>query len=376
MINKEYWIWLSLALGQGAKTEEILSFYENPKIIYEQNRSERVYSGVFTPAQIKRLENTDISLSHDYLLKCEENSWAVITPDCPEYPEKLRNLQDFPLVLFCEGDITLMKSELCIGVVGTRNPITESVKITHQISSDLAKRGITIISGGALGVDSASHEGALSVNGKTVCVLGCGLGTRYLMSNDYLRNQIRQQGLIITEYPPFYPAGKTTFPLRNRIISGLSDGVLVVEAGEKSGSLITARYALEQGKDVFAVPGSVLSGSYTGTNKLIKDGAYITTEAGDIISFYSYTGQININEQNSENEEKEERFKAKRKTLPQNLSEDERKIIGALYSSPQHPDDLSVMCSLPVSKISSLLMMMEIKGIVKQTEGKNFELIL
>jgi DNA processing protein len=189
-----------------------------------------------------------------------------------------------PLVLYVDGDISCLRGKVIIGVVGTRKPCYESTAIARSICGDMAKAGAIVVSGGALGIDSAAHEATLDAGGKTVCVMGCGLGTNYLMDNEAMRRRISKNGALITEYPPMKVASRITFPERNRIISGMSHGVLVVEAGEKSGSLITARCAAEQGREVFAIPGSILTSAYTGANNLIRDGARVALCARDIIA--------------------------------------------------------------------------------------------
>lgn len=191
-------------------------------------------------------------------------------------------------MLFVWGDETILNSEVMLSVVGTRKASNYSMRVTRLLSSKLARAGAVIVSGGALGVDSAAHTGAME-GGRTIAVLGCGFGTDYLRDNAALRREISKNGAVITEYFPFTPASRTTFPMRNRIISGMSLGTIVVEAGERSGSLITARLALSEGRDVFAVPGEVITSAFTGTNRLIHDGAKPVFTALDVLEEYYYT---------------------------------------------------------------------------------------
>jgi DNA processing protein len=378
MSEKKYWIWLSLALGAGARTDEILGAFSSARSIYEAGRTERAISGVFSKAKLDRLDCTKISDAERYIEICGKNGWKIYTPGDDDYPDDLRNLTDMPLVLYCDGDLACIKERIAIGVVGTRNPTRDSTAIARQLSSDMAKCGAVIVSGGALGIDSAAHEGALGVNGTTVCVLGCGLGAKYLMRNEPMRREIAKSGAVISEFSPLSEAGVRTFPVRNRIISGLSKGVLVVEAGEKSGSLITARAALEQGREVFAVPGSILTSSYKGANTLIRDGATAVTCAADILqSFeYIYPGALDLSGNSGKLPEGEKRRGDKKanpvKKLPADYDADSSKVFALLSDDPLHSDEICAMTGLPPSKVMGILTRLELDGFAEQTEGKNY----
>ena len=378
MSEKKYWIWLSLALGAGARTDEILGAFSSARSIYEAGRTERAISGVFSKAKLDRLDSTKISDAERYIEICGKNGWKIYTPGDDDYPDDLRNLTDMPLVLYCDGDLACIKEKIAIGVVGTRNPTRDSTAIARQLSSDMAKCGAVIVSGGALGIDSAAHEGALGVNGTTVCVLGCGLGAKYLMRNEPMRREVAKSGAVISEFPPLSEAGVRTFPVRNRIISGLSKGVLVVEAGEKSGSLITARAALEQGREVFAVPGSILTSSYKGANTLIRDGATAVTCAADILqSFeYIYPGALDLSGNSGKLPEGEKRRGDKKanpvKKLPADYDADSSKVFALLSDDPLHSDEICAMTGLPPSKVMGILTRLELDGFAEQTEGKNY----
>ncbi len=372
MTEKKYWIWLSSALGAATRVEEILSAFPNPQTLFEADRKTRILSGAFTKAQLDRLEKASIINAEVAVNTCFKNHWSIVTPDDAAYPSLLRHLPDMPLVLYVDGDISVLNGKVAIGVVGTREPCRDSRMIAHKLSADMARAGAVIISGGALGIDSCSHEGAISAGGKTICVLGCGLGANYLMSNEPLRREVSRNGAVITEYPPLSSPTRGSFPERNRLISGLSHGVLVVEAGEKSGSLITARCANNQGRDVFAIPGSILSTAYMGANKLIKDGAKAVTNATDILECYEmlFPGKLNI----SEAEKSEEIIpeKPQRRKSSASLSGDKQKIYGLFTDEPIHPDELCAMSGLPVSAVITALMELEMDGFIEQIEGKNY----
>ena len=279
-----YWIWMSCGLRAGASCLDLISYYEwNPYDVYASSFNEIFSLDVITKRQVEKLKKYSLEDAQKILDTVKENGWKVVTPSSEYYPPQLLTLQNLPLVLYVKGDETVLKNELSISVVGARKASDYGKSVARALSSAMAEMGFTIVSGGALGIDSAAHQGALDEKGKTICVLGCGLGTKYLMDNQWLRDEISQNGALVTEFPPYTPARRVTFPMRNRIISGMSLGTVVVEAGERSGSLITARLALEQGKDVFAVPGDLVSSSFLGTNNLIRNGATPVFSPNDIL---------------------------------------------------------------------------------------------
>lgn len=376
MSEAKYWIWLSNALGAAARVDEVLSAFPDPAALYGADRKTRILSGVFTAKQLNRLEATSLRNAEAAVITCRKNGWSIVTPDDGLYPELLRELPNMPLVLYVDGDLSVLKNRISIGVVGTRDPCRDSRIIAKTLSADMAKAGAVIISGGALGIDSCAHEGALTAGGKTVCVLGCGLGSGYLMENEPLRHEIRRSGALISEYPPLSSATRFTFPERNRIISGISRGILVVEAGEKSGSLITARCANNQGRDVYAIPGSILSTAYLGANRLIKDGARAVTCAEDILESYAYIypDMIDLSKCGKAEKMPVKAAPKKRKSVL-SLSGEAQKIYGLFGDDPIHPDDLCAMSGMTVPAVIGALTELEMEGIIKQTEGKNYILI-
>ncbi len=377
---KKYWIWLSTALGTAARTDEILCAFDRPHKLFESTEKERVFAGVFTRSQLISLKNPKLDTALSAISVCEKNGWNILTPDDEDYPESLSMLYNQPLVLYVDGDINCIKDKVAIGVVGTRQPCYESVAITRKISAELAAAGAVTVSGGALGIDSAAHEGTLDAGGKTVCVMGCGLGTRYLVENEPMRRRIRQNGAIVTEYAPFASASRYSFPQRNRIISGLSDAVLVVEAGERSGSLITANCAAEQGKEVFAIPGSVLSTAYTGANKLISTGtAKAATCAKDILLPYSimYPDRINLGAAGNlpvEPTVKKENPAPAKKECPSGLDPDEQAVYNLFGEDVLHFNDICAMSAIPPSKLIMILMELTLNDYIEELDGKNYTL--
>ncbi len=284
----EYWIWLQSALGAGARTDELLSYFGDPENMYSAGSNEWRLSGLLTPNKIEKLKSTSPSETKQIFDECSKNGYKIITPSDSFFPERLRKLADMPLVLYVYGDSTVLCDELSLGMVGTRNASAYGTQTAQKLSYSLAKAGFTLISGGALGIDSEAHAGAMLAKGRTAAILGCGLSVKYLMENASLRRAIARHGCLVSEYQPMQPASKTTFPIRNRLISGLTLGTVVIEAGKKSGSLITADRALEQGKDLFAVPGDIVRSSFDGTNLLISQGAKPVFSVADILGEYEY----------------------------------------------------------------------------------------
>ncbi|MBR4282814.1 MAG: DNA-processing protein DprA [Clostridia bacterium] len=256
---------------------------------------EKVFSATFSDLDNLKISKDKISAmlnpptekARDLLQYCEEHSIEVIPYVHSKYPKRLRTIFNPPFMLFVKGELPDFDNTLCISIVGTRKASDYGYKSANFFVYQLAKAGAVVISGGALGIDSEAHSAALEAGGKTVAVIGCGIGYNYPVKNRELRNDIANSGAIISEYVPTERPLSYHFPIRNRIISALSQGTLVVEAGISSGALITADLALEQGNDVFAIPGSILELSFEGTNKLIKDGAKPVFSAMDILEEYT-----------------------------------------------------------------------------------------
>lgn len=395
--NLRYWLWLQRALGEGAYIKNIIDEFGGAKELFGANILEWRMSSALTSRQVSNLSTTDINSVEETIYTCNENGWQMIDYDDPAYPQRLREIANPPAVLFVDGKLPDIDSLAVIGVVGTRKASTYSIRVTQIMSRGCADAGALIVSGGALGVDTAAHRGALMAGGKTVAVLGCGFGTNYLNANRSLRNLIRQNGALVTEYPPFTPARKTTFPMRNRIISALSVGVLVVEAGIKSGSLITANYALEQGRDVFAIPASVLSLDFAGTNKLIDDGAIVVTKPVHLVAPYASRfptldisrvkgvdaymydesdKSANIpadavpsfDSMQADREERLEKEKA-----ADSLSGDCAVVYQSLTASFEHIDLIAQRAELSSSSVMIALTQLELAGLALSTSGKRYK---
>ncbi len=231
------------------------------------------------------------SLAEKELMLAELNGVKIITIEDDIYPHNLKQIEDCPPLLYALGDIELLENDNALAVVGSRNASFASTKIAKEISKELSNNGITIVSGMARGIDSSAHIGALNTKGSTIAVLGTGIDVVYPKENKSLYDELVKNALILSEYPLGTRPQASNFPRRNRIVSGLSKGVLVIEAGVQSGSLITAHQALEQGRDVYAIPGSPLDNRTSGCNKLLKDGAILVETSLDILNNFNFTQQ-------------------------------------------------------------------------------------
>lgn len=279
----------------------------------------------------------------------------IITWEDEGYPKLLAEIPDPPPVLYVRGELR-PEDGWAMAVVGTRRASTYGREITRRLVTVLAQSGVTIVSGLARGIDAVAHQTALEAGGRTIAVLGCGIDLVYPPEHRELARRIAAQGALVTEYPPGTPPEPGNFPPRNRIISGLSLGILITEAGRDSGALITADYAAEQGRDVFAVPGSILSAGCAGTNRLIQDGAKPVLDAADILQELNLTM---VAEQ-----------KEARQALP--TTEMEALILAHLSTEPVHVDDLTRVVGLPVAQVTSTLALMELKGMVRQVGGMKY----
>lgn len=284
--------------------------------------------------------------------------WTVIFPESTEFPRPLINTSDPPPILFRLGEPWREQDKL-VGIVGTRRPTEKGRLMAYNLGGDLARTGIVVVSGMADGIDASAHLGALEAGGKTVAVWGTSLDIVYPAGNRKLAHQIIKQGAVYSEYFPGTGPEKGYFPERNRIISGMSEGVVVVEAGLKSGALITAELALEQGRELFAVPGSPDQPMSFGTNSLIKRGARLLTGVQDIFEeLPRLAGAV----------------AARRFEAAPDLTENERQIVKILSEEPLNIDQLSRKSKLSVSDLLEYLLAMELKGVVQELSGKRFVL--
>jgi DNA processing protein len=291
------------------------------------------------------------------LEKLERHGVKVLTCNDPDYPSRLKEIYDYPPVLYVRGSL-LPEDEWCLAVVGTRRATVYGKQVTEEIVTDLAQSKITIVSGLAKGIDTTAHQSALAAGGRSLAVFACGLDIVYPGENAKLARSIIEQGALISEYPLGTRPRAENFPRRNRILSGLSLGVLVAEAGETSGALITAHMALEQNREVFAIPGSVLSPASRGANHLIQEGAKLVRDYTDILEELNLTAVAQQLEM--------------REILPE--SDTESLLLKQLSAEPTHIDEVCRSSGLPAATVSGTLAMMELKGLVKQVGTMNYVL--
>jgi DNA processing protein len=293
----------------------------------------------------------------------EKNRVKLITIHDSAYPEGLKHIHNAPLVLYVKGALT-DADKFAVAIVGSRTSTNYGIQIAESMSHKLTLSGLTVVSGMARGIDTASHKGAIKAGGRTVAVLGSGIDVPYPARNRGLMKEIESSGAVISEFPLGTLPNKENFPKRNRIISALSFGVIVIEATLDSGSLITVGYALEQGKEVFAVPGNITSKNSKGTNDLIKKGAKLVESAEEVIAELrpQLKGVLMEDRLNSV------------KTLP-TMNDDEKVIFSCLSNEPKHIDSIIREMNIATGRALSLLLNLELKGIVKQIEGKHFSLL-
>lgn len=387
-MQSKYWVWLQCAFGEGVVTERFLRRYDNAQQVYEDSDENRKSSGVFTPKQLKLMSEIPLSRAEEIVEFCSQKRWKILAPDMENYPKRLFELQNFPLALYYVGNLPDIDREPLVAMVGARDATSYGLQMARVLAGDLTKSGVTVVSGGALGIDSQCHRAALDAGGKTIAVLGNGFGANYLAQNRELWNEIARNGAVITEFRPGTPASRYSFPIRNRIISGLSLGTVVVEANQKSGSLITAKCAAEQGRDVFAVPGEVLNTAFYGGNKLIKDGAKPVFSANDILDEYKgrFVGKIRsiaigefaqTQEAQAEKPKKEEIKKEEQKNVKQSapltLSDDAQRIYEFIsVDTPIGVEELIEKTGLENRKVLVCLTELEMAGIVECLIGRKY----
>ena len=364
MDNIRPWFNLKSVPGVGNLLgKRLIDHFKSPQNVFQASAEEllqvdgvtRRHATAITTHRMPPWVETELDLA-------QRKGYRIVTLTDSNYPRLLRQIPDPPPFLYVSG--RLERSPLKIAVVGSRNATDYGLTTTRRLSADLASLGITIVSGMARGIDTAAHEGALAAGGETIAVLGSGLEIIYPAENRKLFQRISQQGAVVSEFQLFAKPEAHHFPLRNRIISGMSLGTVVVEATKKSGSLITARLAAEQNREVFAVPGSIQSFKSIGTHTLIKQGAKLVEHAQDIIEeiapWLRYKNGLGPESH------------AAKDTKLALLTEDELLVYDALGPYPIHIDDLARVLSVGPGRLSSILLKLELNGLALQAPGKYF----
>ncbi len=367
--ERVYSVWLSHCIGVGPGSFDALSFFPSARAFYEAGTAEWYATGLFRPAQLRRMEKRDLTDAKRIVRQCDENAWHIIDVNSEYYPVNLKEIVDAPGVLYVWGDPACLKDERMIAVVGARDATRYSIEVAHRLTADFARAGMTVVSGGALGIDTAAHRGALEGGGKTVAVMGCGLGASYLNENEGLRRDVAASGAVISELAPFSKPFQGSFPQRNRLISGLSKGTVVIEAGENSGSLGTAEHAYRQNRDVFAVPGDVISSSFVGSNVLIANGAKPVFRAEDVLYDYEYLYNLDLSALRGESVRKPARHKP---LAPETLSDVQRKVYACFDCEPVGFDALVAQSGLSAPLLSQTLTELQIIGLIRPLPGKRF----
>ena len=356
MDDKRYWVGFDLVRGIGAVLlQALINHFGDAASAWMGTPEDLRVAGLGIKA-IGRLIEVRKDVDLDRLWdKINAQGIRILTWEDDTYPARLKDIDHPPPVLYVRGEF-LPEDHYAVAIVGTRKVSSYGRQVTEDISSFLASNGVTVISGLARGVDAIAHSAVLKSGGRTTAVLGCGVDRIYPPENRALAEQIMDRGALISDYPVGTAPESSNFPPRNRIISGLSLAVIVIEAGETSGALITAEFAAEQGREVFAVPGNILAPQSRGTNKLIQNGAIPLLSPQDLLQALNLT---RVGEQ-----------KAARKILPAN--EVEAQVLNALRNEPLHVDELRIQTGLPVEKVSAALVMMELKGLVRQVGGMQY----
>jgi DNA processing protein len=360
MSEARYWIGLSLVPDVGpVMSRRLLALMGTPQNIFSAGTKDLLSLKGFRKETADHIRNFRLwDEVERYERETEKKGIKVVGYNDPHYPAPLKEIEASPIVLYMRGEY-LPDDRFGIAVVGSRKYTDYGEAVTQRLAGELSAAGFTIVSGMARGVDTLSHKSALVSGGRTIAVLGSGPDVCYPSENKGLMERIVRSGCLISEFPPGTPPNRENFPRRNRLISALSMGVLVVEAALESGSLITANYAVEQNKEVFAVPGNITSRNSEGTNRLIRQGAKLVLEAGDIIEELAPVLKGFITARREEAVE---------------LSEEEKSLCRVLSREPMHIDEVSREASLPSHKTLEVMLSLELKGVVRQSGGKRFYL--
>ena len=351
MSATRFWLGFSLIPGIGAKRIQTLRHrFGSLQEAWNASETELTQAEIGAGAvkriiQFRSTIDVDREIARVYSLELD-----ILTLQDPGYPRLLREIDSPPPVLYVKG-LMVAQDQTAISVVGTRNPTKYGREVARAMARELALHEFTIVSGLALGIDCIAHKGALDSDGRTIGVLGCGLDIMYPRENTELAHQIVENGALLSEFPLVRQPVGANFPRRNRIVSGLSLGTLVIEAPENSGALITAGHAADQGREVFAVPGNIFNRASVGTNRLIQDGAKLVTGAGDILE------ELQIAQENYQTHVRTEQF------VTSNAIE--AKVYDQLTADPIHIDELADICRLSIAELTAALTILELKGVAQ-----------
>lgn len=381
--NKLYAIWLQQVLGYAScKVSQIINKFGSIQNFYKASYFEKLDSKILDKKHLEKTKNTTLTLAEETLKKCQKLNIDVISIEDLAYPKSLKEIYNPPAVLYTKGKTLNVENNISISLVGSRKPSDYGTEVAFNLGYQLAKCGINIISGGALGTDTMALKGAISAKtSDTIAVVATGLDIYYPKVNEKLYKSIENNGTIISEFPPSTLARPGYFPIRNRIMSGISRGVVIVQAAIKSGAMITANLALEQGREVFAVPGNINDPYSRGTNLLIKDGAIPVTDVQDILEIYGLDKKIvAANNLNHKVKLNKQQMKVDRVTsntinvnyeLPEHVSLKAKKLYNVMTKSPEFIDELAKKAKLDIINAQSAAMeLLLIKAIKSYSGGK------
>lgn len=375
-----HWLALKLVPGLGTRiSKKLLDRFRSPEAIFRASRTELEGSGMSAAVAQSVASGCTFEDAATQQEKIKETGTVLVTVGDPRYPAALREIYDPPILLFARGRVELLES-IMLAIVGTRRPTPYGLAVAERLAADLAQAGLTIVSGMARGIDTAAHKGALAAGGNTVAVLGCGVDVVYPSENRKLAADLAVKGLLISEFPMGSTAFPQNFPIRNRIVSGLSAGVIVVEGAQYSGSAITAKLAMDQGREVFAVPGNITSKLSWGPNLLIKQGAKLVQDWNDVIAELPAESRRHLIEQGKQKVLAEEAATPGGGTaslldsLGPEFGTVARRTLEALkVDASTHLDDLlEIVRDTSTSELIAALFELEMLGLVKQLPGKNF----
>ena len=312
--------------------------------------------------------------AEEEIMMAELKHVEIITAEDEAYPYNLKQIEDFPPILYAKGNIELLKNDNMLAVVGSRSASLSALKLAGRIAADIARKDVVVVSGMARGIDAAAHQGALEADGGTIAVLGTGIDVVYPLENEKLYNKLVQNGLVLTEYPFHTKPQATNFPRRNRIVSGLSKGVLVIEAGVRSGSLITAHQALEQGRDVYSVPGAPYDGRASGCNKLLKEGAILVDDADDVLDNFDFS-PVTFAPRHVKKPETADLFEysldntENNSDIPEQSGDEYSKLLSLVSASGEDVDELIRAMGLPTEKVLTMIVELELDDRLMRLPG-------
>ncbi len=396
MDSRVYWIWLAQALGPGSRAmEPLLGTFGVATAVYKADATALQKAGVPQTA-IRRMKDKSLDAAHRILDRTLEAGDWVLTPEDALYPTCLRRLEDMPAVLYCRGVMPPLDTTPAVAVVGTRRASPAGEKDAYDLAAGLAAAGMVVVSGGATGIDAAVHSGALAANGVTILVMACPLDVEYPAENRELRHRIvHEGGLLVSEYPMGEPY-KCVFPVRNRIIMGLSQGICLAETPARSGARITARLARENGRDVFALPGALAGHHNDGAHREIRSGATLVTRAADIVEEYAtlFPGTLDVEAATAMQKQSEKRSLPKPEPrsssnttpttpsvsdkekqvadLPDTVSDNAKAVYAALTDTPQPVDVLAEKTGLSVPLLLVALTELELVGCARNCAGQQY----